>query len=391
MDMVNNKIYVRVLAVFVLSVLLSSASASEKSLSVSVGKYAKSSFAPARNEVFKIPINVANPEQIKEVKIEIRSGDDDLVRTLILADIKPDTKSYEIEWDGKDSSKKVLPNEAWHPVLLVTDKSGATKRVDSRDTSGGEEVYDFEKNIGRGSIEYSLPVASRVLVRAGIKNGPMLRAVVDWEPRTKGFHAERWSGRDSDDLIAVEQTPKVAYLIIGYKLPDNTIITYGNSKETYRAYRESQKLPLREVGRVDRLLDRDGKVIRPEFYSPVLKQKSPRIDVSMLEDGSRKTIASIKGLDELITEVKVHPLDEVYLDQERYEISFFVDNEFIAEEEQGFVPYTWRWSPGRMGIKPGKHVMTVNVSGYNGQVGVRNIAFEIVEQKKQANNHQVVK
>ena len=71
----------------------------------------------------------------------------------------------------------------------------------------------------------------------------------------------------------------------------------------------------------------------------------------------------------------MNELDEIYLDQERYEISFFVDNQFIAEEEQGFVPFTWRWSPGRFGLKPGKHILTINVSGYSGQVGVKNIPF----------------
>ena len=59
--------------------------------------------------------------------------------------------------------------------------------------------------------------------------------------------------------------------------------------------------------------------------------------------------------------------------------SVFIDNEFVAEEEQGFVPFVWRWSPGRYGIEPGEHVLTVNVSGYNGQVGVRNLAFSLIE------------
>ena len=380
MDMFNSRFIVGCLVVLALFAFSDFAVASDDGSPVSIGSYTKASFAPTRNEAFMIPINIAHPKQIKEIKIEIRSSDDDLVRTLSLEEFKPDTKTYEVEWDGRDSLKQVLPDEAWHPVLLATDKSGKTQRIDYRDSSGGEEVYDFEKNIRHGTIEYSLPVASRMLIRAGIKNGPMLRPVIDWEPRTKGFHAKRWSGRDLDDVIAIEQAPQASYLIIGYKLPDNTIITYGNSKETYRAYRERHKLPLKEAKQEGRLLERSGKVIRPEFYSPILKQKSPRIEVGILEKGSRKATTSVKGLGEFITEVKVHPLDEIYLDQERYEISFFVDKEFIAEEEQGFVPYTWRWSPGRIGIKPGKHVLTVNVSGYNGQVGVKNVVFEVIEQ-----------
>lgn len=383
----NNRIGAGLAAIFMVYACPSVSSASQSVPSVSIEPYAKASFAPARNEAFTIPITISDPGKIKDIKVEIRSSDDDLVRTLKLSEFKPGTKKYLLKWDGRDSSKAFVPDEAYHPVLVVTDTSNKTERIDLRSSSGGEEVYDFEKNIRPGVIEYTLPVASRVLVRAGIKNGPMLRTVIDWEPRTSGFHAERWNGRDLDDVIAIEQNPGVGYLIIGYQLPERTIITYGNARETFRAYRERHKYPLREASYDDRLLERNGKVVRPEFYNPVLQQKSPRIEVHLLAKETRKEIDQVDNLEEMLTEVKLHPLDEIYLDQERYEISFFVDNEFIAEEEQGFVPFTWRWSPGRLGIKPGKHVLTVNVSGYNGQVGVKNIAFNVTgqtdgEQKK---------
>ncbi len=362
--------------VFAIPALLS---ASESTQIVSMATFEKASFAPERNEEFVIPITISNPEKINDVKVEIRTSDDDLVRTLSLTKIKSGTKKYEVKWDGRDANKMLVPDEAYHPVLLVTNTSKKTERIDPRTSSGGEEVYDFEKNVRQGVIEYTLPVASRVLVRAGIKNGPMLRTVIDWEPRTAGFHAERWNGRDLDDVIAVEENPEVGYLIIGYQLPEHTIITYGNTKETYRAYRERHKYPIKEASYEGRLLERNKKVIRQEFYNPVLQQKSPRIEVKLLTRESRKETDNVVGLDEILTEVKLDPLDEIYLDQERYEISFFVDNEFIAEEEQGFVPFTWRWSPARLGIKPGKHVLTVNVSGYNGQVGVKNIAFNVTD------------
>lgn len=381
MTMLNNRFKVGMLIMLMLSALPAFAFAAEADASVAIGSYARASVAPARDEVFTIPITVTDPGELEQIKVEIRTSDDDLIRTLVFKAFKADTKEYAIKWDGRDASKTVVPDEAYHPVLLVTYQSGKTERIDNHSSSGGEEVYDFEKNIRPGVIEYTLPVASRVLVRAGIKNGPMLRTVIDWEPRTKGFHAERWNGRDLDNVIAVEQNPQVGYLIVGYQLPKNTIITYGNTKETYREYRERHKYPLKETSYEDRLLERNGKVIRPESYNPVLQQKSPRIEINLLAKETRKPTNSVKDLDELLTVVKLHPLDEVYLDQERYEISFFVDEQFIAEEEQGFVPFTWRWSPGRFGIKPGEHVLTVNVSGYNGQVGVRNIAFNVIAQK----------
>jgi len=341
--------------------------------------FKQNSFAPVREEKFLIQLVLKQPKETKNLQLEIYSSDNDLIRTLPLKELKPTQKQYDILWDGKDSSGELVPNEAYFPVIKLTSSSDKTHIVDTRIHSGGEEVFDFEKNIGTGSIEYTLPIASRVLIRAGIKNGPMLRTIIDWEPRTAGFHAERWNGQDLDKVIAIEQNPQSSYLIIGYQLPNHSIITYANTKESYRAYRERKKLPVKVLTIGKKEIERGGKTIRPEFYNPVLKQKSPRINVSLLDIKKRQEKAKITGFDEIITEVKLSSLDEMYLDQERYEISFFVDNEFIAEEEQGYVPFTWRWSPGRQGIKPGKHVLTVNVSGYNGQVGVKNIPFTLIE------------
>jgi len=350
--------------------------------SASIQPFKSQSFSPARKEVFVFAVKTSASLDIKEIKIEIRTSDNDLIRVLSPIKKKANTNSYEFSWDGKDTEKGVVPDEVYHPVVNIITADNITHTISNNASSGGEEVYDFEKRIRPGAIEYTLPVASRLLIRTGIKNGPMLRTLVDWQPRSSGFHVERWNGRDLDDLIAVEQNPKVGHLIVGYKLPDNSIITYGNDNETYRIYRERKNWPLKQATYENRLLERNGIAIRSEYYQPVLQQKSPRIEAVFLTKQSRQQTQSVQGFEEFITEVKLHPLDEMYLDQERYEISFFINNEFIAEEEQGFVPFTWRWSPGRQGIKPGKHVLTVNISGYAGQVGVRNIPFTLLDEKK---------
>jgi hypothetical protein len=344
--------------------------------------YKGASFNPSRDDPFVIPITVTHPQTLRAIAVEIRTHDDDLIRRLEIKTLDANKKDYQFLWDGKDDSERLVPDEAYTPIVVITDSKGVETRIDPRTDSGGEEVYDFDKTITPKAIEYTLPVTSRLLIRAGIKNGPLLRTVVDWEPRTAGFHAERWDGRDADNVIVIDQNPQASYLIVGYQLPDHTIITYGNTEETYRAYRERRQWPIQKANYENRLLARGDQRIRSEFYTPVLQQKSPRIIVNLLEKTSRTPVNSIAGFEEMLIEVQLHPLDEVYLDQQRYEITFFVDNEFIAEEEQGFVPFIWRWSPGRFGIKPGEHRLTVNVSGYNGQVGVKNIPFTLIADKE---------
>jgi len=344
---------------------------------ISILEYDKSSFSPIRKELFSIPIRISHPEKIRKLDLEIRTADNDLINTLKIAEIEKGKTSYTLSWSGRDMEGDLVPDEAYIPVIVVTDIDSHITYIDPRNNSGGEEIYEFDKRIYPGTIEYKLPVASRMLIRSGIKNGPMLRTIIDWQPRSAGFHAERWSGLDSDKIIKIEENPEVGYLIIGYQLPTHSIITYGNTQESYREYRERQQWSLPEALFTNQPRERGGKLIRPEIYTPILKQKSPAIEVNLFDTVRKKTVTAVEGMEELFVEIKLDPLDELYLDQERYEICFFVDNEFIAEEEQGFVPFKWRWSPGRFGITPGTHVLTINVSGYSGQVGVRNLAFTL--------------
>jgi hypothetical protein len=346
-------------------------------VNVLIGDYKKASFSPSKDDIFSIPLIINNREEVKSLSVDIVTQEGDVIRSLSLPLKDKSEKQLAAQWDGKDAIGDVVPNEAYFPVLHIEDKKGNKRTISFFATSGGEEVYDFEKNIRSGAIEYTLPAASRMLVRSGIKNGPMLRTIIDWEPRTAGFHADRWNGRDADDVIDVEQHPQVGYLIVGYRLSDHAILTYGNSAENYRAYRERKQLPIKQADYKNRLLTRNKVLIKQEFYTPVIQQKSPRITAKLLTSDTREETQSVSGLDELLTQVNIHELDEIYLDQERYEITFFVDNQFIAEEEQGFVPFTWRWSPGRYGIEPGDHMLTINISGYAGQVGVKHIPFSV--------------
>lgn len=346
-----------------------------------IGEYPNQGFSPAEQQLFEIPLTLSRSEDVDKVSVEVFTEDADLVRQFDITEFTRENP-LKVMWDGKDNEGQVVPDEAYFPVVTVYFKDGSMAQQDSRSQPWGEEVYDFEKNTRNGLVEYTLPETSRLLVRAGIKNGPMLRTIVDWEPRAKGFHAERWNGRDSDSLRNIEMLPGIAYLIIGYRLPREVILAYGNRTLSYKDYRQSKQWPLVKPQSEKKQLERGGRPVRPEYYLPLAQLKSPGFSVDTKNIKGSESKTKFGQFEEVLSLVNIAKEDEFYLDQSQYEISFFVDYHFIAEEEHGYVPFKWRWSPGRYGIKPGTHILTVTVSSYNGQVTVKNVVFTLEDESE---------
>ncbi|MCB1663983.1 MAG: Ig-like domain-containing protein [Pseudomonadales bacterium] len=78
--------------------------------------------------------------------------------------------------------------------------------------------------------------------------------------------------------------------------------------------------------------------------------------------------------------VDIPKADKKVLEESLFEVGFFVDGEFVSEEEQGYVPFTWNFDPRRFG--PGEHVLTVNISGFSGQVGSASLLFSVPNNSK---------
>ena len=61
--------------------------------------------------------------------------------------------------------------------------------------------------------------------------------------------------------------------------------------------------------------------------------------------------------------------DKQWLTESRYEISVYVDQILIGEEEEGLSPFTYLLNTE--GFNDGNHLITVNIAGYSGEVGTQ--------------------
>ena len=320
------------------------------------------SFNPEKGEKLNIHFRLS-----KKAKIEVTVYDPDFatVRTLDLGGFL-ETGQHTSVWDGKDLDGNVVPDEAYFFVVTAKDEKGNEQIYDPTALSGGEGHDLTEVTVDPDSkvITYRLPVMARVLIRLGVQDGPLLKTLVDWQPRVAGEITEYWNGRDQDNLIDLLNHPRFKMLITYFTLPENSVITYGNRAVDYRGYKKSLgvKRPVKaRTARTEVLVSPHYQLPRTVDYSPTLK-----LSLSNVKSYDQGEVPILQG--KTLVKVDIDEPDKSFFANQQYEITLFLDTEFYAEQEMGYVPFNWVWDLSN--VSEGEHILTVNLSGFKDQIGV---------------------
>ena len=335
-------------------------------------RVSKDSFNPSKGEEWGIYYQLNSKAK---VNISLYDPDQELVAVLI--NQKPQGKGKKsVLWDGKDIDGQIVPDEAYFFTIEAVDQKGNMEIYDPTIFSGGEEDDITQGSIDseNGTINYRLPEMGRVSIRLGISGGPLLRTLVDWKPRLTGEVTEYWNGKDQDNLFDLQSHPRFKMLITYFSLPENSIIAYGNKKLGYFEYKTGQKnrpkkrdYPGIEIGERE---------ISKHYAMPRLMDRSPRVvmtfpkSVRLEEDN----LPVLKG--KTIVHVELDKESKKYFQEMKFEIVFFLDGEFYAEEETGYSPYNWIWDTSQ--IKEGTYILTVNLASFKDQVGLLSKKVKIV-------------
>jgi hypothetical protein len=168
---------------------------------------------------------------------------------------------------------------------------------------------------------------------------------------------------------------RLSMLVTAFALPDHVVITTGQDGLDYRTWRLAHgwpEQPDRAAGEGPaQPLERDGVRIARQHYMARYKDREPRIAVQMLDVRGQPLAAGAVLPPEVRVSVDLHPEDRWLLQEQLYEVAFFVNGEFVSEEENGYVPIGWIWST--VGLPPGRHLLTVNLTGFTGRVGTKTI------------------
>ncbi|MCF8027331.1 MAG: hypothetical protein K9K81_03120 [Desulfobacteraceae bacterium] len=339
-------------------------------------KVSDDSFNPSVDE--KIHINY---ELVRPAKTTLRIFGPDHERIAEpLKDKQQKTGKHRIPWDGRDIDGDIVPDEAYFFTITARDEEKEIKYVyDPCVFSGGIE-QDLSKasiNDQAGTIEYRLSEMARVRIRLGISGGPLLYTLVDWEPRTAGRVTEYWDGWDKDHLIRLRRHPRFKMIISRLSLPENSLIAYGNKQTDYFVYSRKISRPEKKEHEPPPA-DSDRNV---SFHAqiPRIKDRSPEVIMTFPQKTRTEDGAAVL-MGKTMVRVELGDQYKEFFREMKYEICFFLDGEFYAEEEAGYSPYNWLWDTSR--IEPGTYILTVNLASFKDQIG-------ILSKKIKVNNKEV--
>jgi hypothetical protein len=331
-------------------------------------------FSPSRGERFEIPVMLKEPAK---VSLEIYTPDGALIRKLG-GERSLEKGKHLFRWDGKDREGTVVPDEAYDLVLRAENREGNVTVVDPRLNSGGVLLRNIDPKVSRsGKIVYRLEAPARVTIRLGVKGGALLRTLLEWRPKNRGKNIQIWDGYDQDHLINLRQNRKLEIALSAFTLADHAVLTTGNRTLDYFDYIHRKKLTPSMTAKQKRFEEAKEKKRFSPYYTRSLESlRNPRVLIRFPETLPRngEGIPIVEKGKPVRVKVLLDEADAKRMAKVKYEITFFDDLEFIAEEEMGYVPISWMWQP--KGEK-GAHTFTVNLSSFDGHVGVKSVRYLI--------------
>ena len=193
-----------------------------------------------------------------------------------------------------------------------------------------------------GEVKYTLPEKALVRLRIGLREGgPLLRTLIDWELRDPGGHTEVWDKKDISGQVEFGTRS------------DFMLVLACLSVET--------SLPKENVG--------DIKGFR----------KSPDFIIAFPESAEKTDngVAMIEGA--VPISIRVDEKDRKWLTDSKYEVAMFMDQVFLFEDEEGTSPYTFQLNT--QGLNDGPHAITVNIIGYEGEIGTKSARIFVKNKK----------
>lgn len=199
----------------------------------------RESFNPTVGETVDLAVTF---RKAGRATVRVVDRDGFVVRTVAAA--QPVQRSYSFRWDGRDDLGRTVADEAY---AFRVEWMDAKRRAlwfpaDRPSTPISIPPRYFDRR--SGTLAYTLPGACRVHIQAGSAvfdahgqaiDGPVMKTIVNREPRSGGMIAEHWSGFDDRGAVYIADLDGFAVAIAAAPLAEGTVIAYGNHARNFVA------------------------------------------------------------------------------------------------------------------------------------------------------------
>ncbi len=309
------------------------------------------------------------------VTLNIYDARDLLIRS-IDSDPSMEKGRHTLRWDGKDNLSVKVPAGIYRYTIDAKSTADEIVTYDLSELTGGNNVRvrEIKWNEKKHSVDYILPGDSLVGIRIGLENGgPLMKTLLDWEPRRGGANSEKWDGFDSSGVINLGKHPRRVIGVTAFRLSDNSIIVGSQFKPNWidvSKWGKTRRPIAKQTGRKKALFKNNP------YRQPAESRGDIQLQLTIPDSipKNKEGLAEVKGKVPFL-------LDVVKKDKQRalarrFEAIFFVDGIKVFENEIGFLPMTWYWDTHN--TNPGVHYITANLIGYEGNFGLETIKLTVL-------------
>lgn len=244
-----------------------------------------------------------------------------------------------------------------------------TKTCFGQETQENEPVYknvSFDKNTG--TISYELTIPMRVRIRVGVADGPLYRTICDWEEKAPCKHEETWNGKDTSETFKITGRDDLVFTFNYFTEGDEYISDIQTFDfQTPAGNNIGRHLPNLQVNQMHKNHQRD-------------LCRDVKVKLTFLENIPKTKDGFYIINNKTPLEISLEETDNRGFRRERYTTHIFIDDVFLQGELDGYVPYTWFFDP--RGLNAGKHLIVVNLAGFNDHYGIGSIPIYVKERKK---------
>lgn len=214
------------------------------------------------------------------------------------------------------------------------------------------------------TISYVLTEPATVRIRVGSKSGPLHRTLVNWEKQENGSHTIKWDGMDASKAFNILDNNNFTFSFNYYLA--------GKEKQMISDYLDNELIISDYfIGRAPKLLhlSQNHKNHKKEHCRDLEALFKLSDNIQKTKDGLPK----VKGVSPIIIELPDR--DKFWFRQERFSLNIFIDDVFVWGEALGYTPYAWNFNP--KGINEGRHLITVNLKGFNDHMAVGSLPIYV--------------